>query len=289
MTFRADNTGSPRRPNHRTRVRASVDAAATSAEARGGEHGGVISGSEARQPLLSFAVRPHGAVAVGAGCSPAALEAWAASFLGTVIPSVGGPLLEDAHEQHVAADETLRGDGSLLAVIASGLLRLYAASPSGRQVTIHYLSAGDVLGVPSAMSPAPVAALGLHLRALMPTHLVHFAPERFRALVALDPQVGVAVCEKIVEDLLVGQRLLVENVFLPVRQRVARHLLDLAVREDGVLIVHATQQDLADAIGSVREVVSRAVMSFRERGLLRRAPRGLVVCDPAGLHRESIA
>ena len=76
---------------------------------------------------------------------------------------------------------------------------------------------------------------------------------------------------------------------MQVRQRVARHLLDLAVREDGVLVVRATQQDLADAIGSVREVVSRAVMGFREQGLLARSSEGLVVLDPAGLHRESLA
>ncbi len=220
--------------------------------------------------------------------SPAAFDAYGASFLGSVIPSVGEQLLDEAHEQHLLADETLVGDGSVMAVIVTGLLRLYAASPSGRQVTIHYLSAGDLLGVPSAMSPARVAALGLHLRAVMPTHLLHVSPERFRALVAKDPEVAVVVCDKIVDDLLVGQRLLVENVFLHVRQRVARHLLDLAVREDGALIVRATQQDLADAIGSVREVVSRAVMYFREQGLLRRVPDGLIVCDPAGLHRASL-
>jgi CRP/FNR family transcriptional regulator, cyclic AMP receptor protein len=221
--------------------------------------------------------------------SAAALDAWRASFLGSVIPSVGEQLLEDAHEQHLAADETLTGDGSLMAVIVSGLLRLYAASPSGRQVTIHYLSAGDLLGTPSAMAPKRVAALGLHLRAVMPSHLLHVSPERFRALVARDPEVAVRVCDKVVEDLLVGQRILVENVFLPVRQRVARHLLDLAVRENGRLVVRVTQQDLADAIGSVREVVARAVMQFREQGLLDRVPGGLIVVDPAGLHRESLA
>ena len=220
--------------------------------------------------------------------SAEALDAWRASFLGTAIPSVGEALLEDAHEQHLLADQILTGDGSLMAVIVSGLLRLYAASPSGRQVTIHYLSAADLLGVPSAMSPRRVASLGLHLRAVMPTHVLFVSPERFRALVSRDAEVAVIVADKIVDDLLVGQRILVENVFLHVRQRVARHLLDLAVREDGVLVVRATQQDLADAIGSVREVVSRAVMHFRERGLLQRVPHGLVVCDPAGLHRESL-
>lgn len=244
----------------------------------------------------SVAVRPHplrsprhrGELPAAVHLSPAAADAYSTSFLGSVIPSVGDQLLCQARERHLAADETLPGDGSVLAVIVSGLLRLYAASPTGRQVTIHYLTAGDLLGVPSAMSPRAVAALGLHLRAMTSTHLLAFSPERFRELVAKDADLGVAVCEKVVDDLLVGQRLLVENVFLPVRQRVARHLLDLAVREDGKLVVYATQQDLADAIGSVREVVSRAVMHFREQRLLERAPRGLIVCDPAGLHRESI-
>jgi len=221
--------------------------------------------------------------------SAAALEAWRASFLGSVIPAVGELLLEDAHEQHLDAEDILTGDGSLMCVVVSGLLRLYAASPAGRQVTIHYLSAGDLLGAPSAMAPARVAALDLHLRAVMPTHVLHVSPVRFRALVAKDAAAAVAVCDKVVDDLLVGQRILVENVFMHVRQRVARHLLDLAVREGGSLVVRATQQDLADAIGSVREVVSRAVMGFREQGLLARSPEGLVVLDPAGLHRESLA
>lgn len=224
-----------------------------------------------------------------ADLSPAALEAWRASFLGSVIPGVGEQLLDDAHEQHLDADDTLSGDGSLMCVVVSGLLRLYAASPAGRQVTIHYLSAGDLLGAPSAMAPARVAALGLHLRAVMATHVLHVSPVRFRTLVSKDAATAVIVCDKVVDDLLVGQRILVENVFMHVRQRVARHLLDLAVREDGALVVRATQQDLADAIGSVREVVSRAVMGFREKGLLARSPEGLVVLDPAGLHRESLA
>ncbi len=224
-----------------------------------------------------------------AALSPAAIEAWRASFLGSVVPAVGERLLDDAHEQHLDADDTLTGDGSLMCVVVSGLLRLYAASPSGRQVTIHYLSAGDLLGTPSAMAPARVAALGLHLRTVMATHVLHVSPARFRALVSKDAAAAVAVCDKVVDDLLIGQKILVENVFLPVRQRVARHLLDLAVREGGALLVRVTQQDLADAIGSVREVVSRAVMGFRDQGLLARSPEGLLVLDPAGLHRESLA
>ena len=167
-------------------------------------------------------------------------------------------LLEDAHEQHLDAEKTLTGDGSLMCVVVSGLLRLYAGlAQAGRQVTIHYLSAGDLLGVPSAMAPRA-------RRGARPAPARRHAHAPAARLAGALPRAGRegrgGGARGVRQDRrrpLVGQRILVENVFMHVRQRVARHLLDLAVREDGALVVRATQQDLADAIGSVREVVSR--------------------------------
>jgi CRP/FNR family transcriptional regulator len=74
------------------------------------------------------------------------------------------------------------------------------------------------------------------------------------------------------------------NVFLSVRQRVARHLLDLAVQEQPAgLVVHASHQDIADAIGSVREVVSRVIRELRTEGLVTRSGDTIVLPNPAGL------
>jgi CRP-like cAMP-binding protein len=61
-------------------------------------------------------------------------------------------------------------------------------------------------------------------------------------------------------------------------------MLDLAERDAGQLVVAASQQDIADAIGSVREVVSRAVLWLRDEGLIRRSGRVYVLDNPAGLH-----
>ena len=71
--------------------------------------------------------------------SDAALDAWRASFLGTTIPAVGELLLEDAHEQHLAADETLSGDGSILAVIVGGLtfFPALALGPIAEQLAVQ--------------------------------------------------------------------------------------------------------------------------------------------------------
>jgi CRP/FNR family transcriptional regulator len=49
--------------------------------------------------------------------------------------------------------------------------------------------------------------------------------------------------------------------------------------------VRATHQQLADELGSVREIVSRIVSSFAERGLVKTGREQITILDPAGLRR----
>jgi CRP/FNR family transcriptional regulator len=66
-------------------------------------------------------------------------------------------------------------------------------------------------------------------------------------------------------------------------------LLDIASarqRPGGQLVARASQQELADAAGSVREVVARVLREFRISGLVATATDSIRVLDPAGLHDE---
>jgi CRP/FNR family transcriptional regulator len=69
--------------------------------------------------------------------------------------------------------------------------------------------------------------------------------------------------------------------FGSVRARLARHLLDLAAsqQQSGELVVAATQQQLADSVGSVREVVARALGELRADGVLAGAEGGIAIVD----------
>ena len=49
--------------------------------------------------------------------------------------------------------------------------------------------------------------------------------------------------------------------------------------------IHATHQQLADELGSVREMVSRLLKSFAEQGLVRLGREQVEILDPAGLRR----
>jgi CRP/FNR family transcriptional regulator len=68
---------------------------------------------------------------------------------------------------------------------------------------------------------------------------------------------------------------------------VARQLLDLAVhQDDGTLVARVSQQELADAIASGREVVARALRELRQAGFVNVSRNGIVVRDALGLSEE---
>src|SRR6266536_3395026 len=80
------------------------------------------------------------------------------------------------------------------------------------------------------------------------------------------------------------------NAFGSVRQRVAAHLLDLAsaqLHPRGRLVAHVSQQELADAAGSVREVVARVLRDFRVAGIVATSSDSVVILDPARLYAET--
>ncbi len=79
------------------------------------------------------------------------------------------------------------------------------------------------------------------------------------------------------------------NAFGSLRQRVARHLLDLAAssQHGHGLVAQVTQQELADAVGSVRPVVARIIRELRAEGLISTSSDGIVVLKPDELHAMS--
>ena len=80
------------------------------------------------------------------------------------------------------------------------------------------------------------------------------------------------------------------NAFGSVKQRVASQLLELATtknRSDAQLSAHLSQQELADAVGSVREVVARTLRDLRAAGIVATSTDEVVILDAARLFDES--
>jgi CRP/FNR family cyclic AMP-dependent transcriptional regulator len=210
--------------------------------------------------------------------------AWSQSFLARIPDEAARALLAAAWESQVAAGDTIArelykpGPAHLMLVLA-GLVRVYRTSPEGRQVTLRHARTGDVVGVPSVVadiSPAGVQAVTL-------CHVLHLPIDVFRHHGRREPQMAWAMAQEMSRSLFGIQERMAHNVFASMRGRVARELVDVAQPVGRELIVHASHQDLADALASVREVVGRILGAFRDEGLVERRGSSVVLLDPEKL------
>jgi CRP-like cAMP-binding protein len=115
--------------------------------------------------------------------------------------------------------------------------------------------------------------------AVRDTLLVRLPPQQFLRLVRTEASVAWPLARYLAQRAALTQQVLTDDIFLSIRARVARHLIDLAVPDDGGLIVNAGHQEIADAIGTVREVASRALGDMRRAGLIARRGNQTVITD----------
>ena len=193
----------------------------------------------------------------------------------------GGRVIEFPPGHTVYAE----ADAGRLAVVLRGLLRVYMHASDGRQVTVRYVRTGDLLGVPALIGgPAPV-----FVQAVTSGAAFFFDIDRVKRLAHSDASVAWALAEESVHRLYDVLEELAGNAFASVRQRVARHLLDLAAARPGTtgqLMALVSQQDLANAVGSVREVVARVLAELRAEGLVRTSPGRVDILDPVRMSRQ---
>lgn len=209
--------------------------------------------------------------------------AWSESRLAELPPHFREILLPLAGERTFAPGETVRWDRPLLVVMMSGQLCVYMSSIE-RRAAMRYLRRGDMVGLMTVFIPdlAPTH-LPIVIRAVTTCRVMELPPARFAALAQRDGKVAWRVGQWLAHDIVAGHTVLADDIFLSVRQLIARHLLDLASPRQGKLVVDATQQDLADAVGSVRAVVGRILSEFRDEGLVVREGRSLLLLDRDGL------
>jgi len=216
------------------------------------------------------------------------VSALAGSFLGTLPQDVVTTLLTRGLPGQYPAGTTIYHPGSTprTLLVVSGLVRVFMSSPDGRQVTVRYARPGDVLGIAVLVGgPADVGA-----QTLADTAVFGIDPNALTDAARRDGHVGWALAEELNRRLYENLQQTAVNAFGSVRQRVALHVLDLASEQQGPsgpLLASVTQQELAEAVGSVREVVARVLRELRVAGLVATTPPGILVLDPTGLHDQT--
>jgi len=211
-----------------------------------------------------------------------ALDGLDGGFLLALPPDAAERLLAEAVRINVPAGAFIYRDDQSprLIVVVNGLLRVFLTSVDGRQVTVRYARSGDVAGLVLVIGgPAPMS-----IQAMTSSLVVALRIDTLRALLATDPAVARACAEELTNQLHGLLDDISEHVFHSVRHRLVHQLLLLAAPdEESHLVVHATQQELADAIGSVREVVTRNLHLLQDDGLIHIARDEISIRDPVAL------
>jgi|SRR5579871_5670434 len=207
-----------------------------------------------------------------------------AGLLDLLGPAERDLLLEGSTRTVYAAGETrpFAPTPRLALIVESGLVRLYVESPAARQTTIDYLAPGDTYAILDALGPPEP----MHLQAILTSTLIMLdAPDVDRLTTS---NLGVATAAvRVLGDVASHRAHTIALRSLgSMTERLAYDLLERAADEQlrsGRLIFNVTHQELADAIGSTREVVTRIVGRLRREGVLKSVPGGIEVTDAARL------
>lgn len=203
--------------------------------------------------------------------------------------------LSDAVLEKLTADASLvdvPGGGTILrlgstepfaCVVADGLMRTYLSSAAGRQLTVRYIRPGDIVGVTTVFT---TQLSNSAVQAITASSVLVLRPHTLRALARQDVALANVLLVDVAERAAAYISALASTTLSSLRQNVVRHLLDLAVTEDSSAqpVVRLSQQELADNVGTVREVVGRILRDLKDAGLLSTARDEIVLLDPERLH-----
>jgi CRP/FNR family transcriptional regulator len=192
----------------------------------------------------------------------------------------------DGERAHIGAgDRVFRaGNAPPIAIIRAGFVRVFIPTDSSRQVTIGYARPGDLVG----LGPALGGADNWNAEAIVQTTVELLAVEKVRAAASQNPALAWLIAEHIASWATQAVRTAVDDISQTMRARVARHLRELALpTPDGRAVVHISHQRLADAVGTVREVISRQLGALRADGLIDTQTGMIVLLDDERL--EGIA
>lgn len=181
------------------------------------------------------------------------------------------------------ADQVLFDYGNacgMLPLVLDGSIRVFKRSESGREISLYRVTRDQMC----------IVTLGCLL-----------AGDRYPATGVTEERVtAISVPGALFQQLIVSQQGFREYVF----HQFAERITDLMQLVDQVAfqkldqrlaqllhrrgpLVHESHQQLADELGSVREIVSRILKQFEERGWIALARKRIEVVDPAALQTYS--
>ena len=203
-------------------------------------------------------------------------------FLGRLQPAARERLRRDAEPLAVQAGQVLFdvGDGCEgFGMIVAGTIRVSAQSRMGRELVLYRVYPGQSCTVTASclLSDSPYPARGTVEDAIAGIVLPRAS---FRSLVDSSETFRDFVISILTSRIDHLMEVICEVAFHKLDLRLASRLLDLGPT------IEMTHQQLADEIGSTREMVSRILESFADRGWVDLGRKRIEILEPGSLRAE---
>jgi CRP/FNR family transcriptional regulator, cyclic AMP receptor protein len=215
-----------------------------------------------------------------------------------VLPAVErDSLLASARRRRFARREVLWHEddpGDSLHLIETGRVAVRIGTADGHSATVAVLGPGDVVGELTVLDEAVRRTAAVV--ALEPTETLSFERDDIRRLVRTHPEIDGLLVGIVVSHLRRMDARLLEALFVPVDQRVLRHLLELSgdtghpgepgdTGDDAEL--RLTQADLALVVGTSRATVNRVLRQLEASGAVALTRGRIRVLDRQEITRRA--
>ncbi len=171
-----------------------------------------------------------------------------------------------------------------LYIVQTGWLKAVKTSPDGREQVLHFIGSGEVfnaIGVfVESTNPATVIALE-------PTTVWVIQQTVILKLLDQHPELGQVIIQRLAERV---QQLIhmVEDLSLrTIEARLARYLIEQSTEEQLLRPRWATQAEMANRLGTVPDVLNRALRSLAKDNLIRVERHQIQILDYAGLETKA--
>ena len=168
--------------------------------------------------------------------------------------------------------------GDSLCMIQSGKVKVFIGDENGREIILKILGTGAFFGEMSMIDKQPRSASVRTIEASSFLVLTHAAFERS---LEQAPRIANLVMRCLAERVREADRKIGTLALMDVYGRVASTLLELAVYNDGKLMVgeKLSQQDLANMVGASREMVNRILKDLSDRGFISIESKAITIIN----------
>ena len=182
-------------------------------------------------------------------------------------------------KNELVAIESRCKDGLLL--VLEGRLRVYISAENGREISILFLTKGDPFSIITVDNAGPFDIVP-QLQATERTVLAYIPKADFVSVAYCVPQASEYLLNVAARNAQGILNCIEKHLFSSLRHGVARIILEQAERDKSDSI-HITHEQIANHLGTTREVVSREVEQLRYAGIISTARGRIGILDRARL------